>query len=155
MHPAHKRLGRKRYALSDRPIDEHTDLRALRHTLRGDLARLQTSAQRAHASFATFVELVSRQYHPLEVLDTYECRCHVAKLTSVAEPDATAVSQGDAGAHLFPRGSAPKADSHVPYLSFESWPGEAKKTCESQCADARSSAGLAGRGRLLFNLQGA
>jgi hypothetical protein len=133
-------------------INEHTDLRTMRHSDRRRLAWLQASSKCTLAPSTKQPARSCRQRHPLQVHQPYECRCISTRQLAFAESRKPSLSKRNAEPQVLQRRPTPEANSHVPYLPIKSRPREEETTRESQCSHARRRARF-GRDRLQLHLQ--
>lgn len=133
-------------------INVHTDLRALRHTHRRELARLQASPKRTLTSLAQQPKRSIRQRRSLEVPDSDQRRRIPTRQSALAKPVKPPLSKRDVEPQVLQRRPSTQADCHVPYIPFQSRPGKEEASRKSQCTHPRRST-RSGRNRLQLHLQ--
>jgi len=113
-------------------INEHADIRTMRHSDRRRLAWLQATTKRALTPSTKQPARSFRQCHSLQVPNSDECRCISARQPPLAQSRESTFGERDAEPHVFQRRPTTEADSHVPYLPIKSRAREKETARESQ-----------------------
>jgi hypothetical protein len=133
-------------------INEHTDLRTMRHSDRRRLAWLQASTKRPLTTSTKQPARSFRQRHPLQIHHPHERRCISTRQLAFTESCEPTLSKRDAEPQVLQRRPTTKTDSHVPYLPIKSRPREEETPRQSQCSHARRRT-RSRRDRLQLHLQ--